>query len=116
VVNALDCAPYDPTISTPPAVGSTLVWSNKTTLNWTAVSGANSYNSYRGTIPHTGGLNYNHTCFQPNLATTSVTDATTPASTTAYYYLITAKNATCGEGSLGTRSNGADIPNSSPCP
>ena len=116
VVNALDCAPYDPAVTEAPTVGSTLSWSNKTTLNWTAASGATAYNSYRGTIPATGGLNYNHTCYQPNLPTPSVTDSTTPPPAITDYYLIAAKNASCGEGPLGNRSNGTPRPNSSPCP
>jgi hypothetical protein len=34
---------------------------------------------------------------------------------TGYYYLVTGQNA-CGEGTLGTRSNGVPRPNGAPCP
>ncbi|HEX4823166.1 MAG TPA: thrombospondin type 3 repeat-containing protein [Candidatus Polarisedimenticolaceae bacterium] len=112
--DAIDCAPFDPAVQSAPVVGATLLWSSKTTLGWTAVAGANTYNSYRGTIPSSGGILYNHTCFQSGLAGTSITDAATP--TAGFYYLITAKNAQCGEGPLGNRSNGTPRPNSAPCP
>jgi hypothetical protein len=114
VVNALDCAPYDPSISSPPVVGQTLAWSNKTSLSWTAVAQAATYNAYRGTFASSGGIVYNHTCLQSGLTSPSVTDVSTPSF--GYYYVISAKSTACGEGSLGTRSNGSAIPNSSPCP
>src|SRR5262249_1688949 len=80
----------------------------------TAVSGATAYNSYRGTIPATGGLNYKHACYQPNPATPTVTDGSTPATTN--YYLIAAKNVQGGEGPPGDRSKGTHRPNNSPRP
>ena len=114
VPDTVDCAPFDPTISSAPLVGSTLAWTNKTTLAWGAVSGASTYNTYRGTVSGPGALVYNHVCYQSGLSGTSVTDASTP--TRLYYYLVAAKNAQCGEGSLGTASSGATRPNSAPCP
>jgi hypothetical protein len=112
--DAVDCAPFDPSLQSAPVVGATLVWSSKTTLAWTAVAGASSYDSYRGSIPGAGGLVYNHTCYQSGVSGTSIVDASTPAP--AFYYLIAAKNAQCGEGPLGNRSNGTPRPNSAPCP
>ncbi len=114
VVDALDCEPTNPAVSSAPVVGATLSWVGKTTLNWTGVPGAATYNSYRGTIPSSGGIVYDHACYQSGLGAASLTDASTPA--TAYYYLVTAKSVTCGEGSLGIRGNGFPRPNSSPCP
>jgi hypothetical protein len=114
VPDVVDCAPFNPAVSGAPVVVATLLWTNKTTLTWGAVSGADSYDAYRGTLPASGGIVYNHTCYQSGLAGTSVSDATTPPS--GYYYLISAKNAMCGEGSLGNRSNGSPRPNNAPCP
>jgi hypothetical protein len=107
-----DCAPLDPALESAPLVGSTLAWSNKTTLGWGAVVGASTYSAYRGTIA-AGGLEYNHACIGNELPGTSVSDFAVPAG--AFYYLVTATSAQCGEGPLGTRSNGTLRPNSSPC-
>ena len=110
----VDCSPFDPALSSAPLVGATLGWSGKTTLTWGAVAGAAAYNAYRGTIPASGGIVYDHACHQSGVAGTSVTDAETPDP--AYYYLVTATNPLCGEGGMGNRSNGLPRPNSSPCP
>ena len=58
VVDSLDCAPFDPAVSSAPLVGATLGWPSKSTLSWTAVAGAATYNTYRGTIPPSGGIVY----------------------------------------------------------
>jgi hypothetical protein len=109
-----DCAPFDPALATAPLVGNTLAWSSKSTLSWASVAGAATYNSYRGTLATGEGFIYDHVCYQSGLATPTVSDASAPAP--AYYYLVTAKNAQCGEGPLGNRSNGSARPNSAPCP
>jgi len=109
-----DCAPLNPAVSDAPLVPSTLSWSSKTVLNWGAVAGATTYNAYRGTVPASGGIVYNHSCLQSGLTSPTVTDTATPPP--SFYYLVAAANPTCGEGSLGNRSNGAIRPNSAPCP
>ena len=113
-VDTVDCSPFDPALSSAPLVGSTLGWSSKTAMTWGAVGGATAYNAYRGTVPASDGIDYDHACLQSGIAGTAVTDAAVPP--TGYYYLVTATNAMCGEGSAGTRSNGSPRPNSQPCP
>lgn len=56
-------------------------------LNWTASSGATSYNIYRGTSPGGEG----HTPLVKGFTGTSYTDASVTNSTT-YYYVVTAVN------------------------
>lgn len=94
-----------------------------TTLAWSTVSGADHYNSYRGTIP-AGGMGsspspYNQSCLESaDSAGDGVTlssDSGIPPIGTGRFYLATGENA-CGEGSLGNASSGAPRPNASPCP
>jgi hypothetical protein len=93
------------------------------TLQWSTVSGASEYNSYRGTIPAGGmgssGTPYNHACLESADAAgdgaTQSSDPGVPALGTARYYLADGENA-CGEGPLGNASSGAARPNASPCP
>jgi len=71
-------------------------------LTWSAVSGANTYNVYRGTLANLANL----ACFQSGLTGTSQNDdGAIP--TTAFYYLVTSK--ACGESGLGSGN-----PNSRP--
>jgi len=104
--DACDCAP--------PEVAQDLAFSDSKTLGWSANAAAASYDLYRGTIG--GGLwTYNHTCLSPSLPSPAALDAAAPAPGAAFYYLVTGRN-TCGEGPLGTGSNGQQRPNASPCP
>lgn len=64
-------------------------------LVWTAVSGASTYNVYRGTAANLSNL----ACFQSGLTGTSQSDGGTIPSA-AFYFLVTSK--ACGESSLGT--------------
>jgi cellulose 1,4-beta-cellobiosidase len=59
------------------------------TLTWTAVSGATSYNVYRGTVAG-GGLS-NKTILAQNVTATTYQDNATTSGTT-YYYQVTAVN------------------------
>jgi hypothetical protein len=94
-------------------------------LQWAPTPQGQHWNSYRGTIPHTGlgsrppGAVYDHTCYESadefgDGPTVSI-DPTSPPVGTGYYYLVTEENA-CGEGPLGNASSGAPRPNASPCP
>ena len=65
------------------------------TINWSAVSGANSYNVYRGTLANLANL----ACFQSGLTGTSQNDdGALP--TAAFYLLVTSK--ACSESGLGS--------------
>jgi hypothetical protein len=94
-------------------------------LSWSAAAGSVAYNSYRGTIPQQGlgsrpaGARYDQGCLEAHDAAgdgpTLSTDPGVPPVRTAYYYLAS-EVVGCGEGPLGTDSNGTPIPNGDPCP
>ncbi len=65
------------------------------TLAWSSVSGATSYNIFRGALAGLGDL----ACFTPGVTGTSANDdGAVPAS--AYYYLVT--SVACGQSGLGS--------------
>ena len=117
-LDAADCAPVAPSVhGAPSAVASTLAWSGKSSLRWQRVPGSqgNTYNVYRGTVPASGMRgSFNHTCLEEDSPDTIATDATSPSSGSALYYLVSARNR-CGESSLGTQSNSQPRPNGTPC-
>ncbi|MBZ5640981.1 MAG: hypothetical protein LAO51_19760 [Acidobacteriia bacterium] len=103
-----------------------LHFTSNTVMTWTAVPGATFYDTYRGTIPAHGlGSRpppdplYDQTCFEfgdslGDGALVSTDPAISPVGT-AFYYLVS-EVAACGEGPIGSDSNGSTTPNSSPCP
>jgi hypothetical protein len=113
-----DCAPLAPSVHGPPgSVGATLRLPVRGRLEWQRVPGsqANTYNVYRGTIPSNGLRgSYNHTCLEEDSPDQFTLDGSQPAASAAFYYLVSARNR-CGESLPGNRSNGAPIPNASPC-
>ncbi len=96
-----------------PAEAGSLAFSDQATVVWNPALGASIYNTYRGTIP-IGGLNsrspiYDHVCFesgdaQLNGATLAV-DMEDPPVGTNFYYLVDGESS-CGEGPLGTATDG----------
>ncbi|HEV2436750.1 MAG TPA: fibronectin type III domain-containing protein, partial [Verrucomicrobiae bacterium] len=91
---ALDTSMFDnvtaPGSSSPPAAPSGLTaiaGDAQVSLNWTASSGATSYNVYRASV--SGGP---YTQIATSVSTTSYTD-TTVVNGTTYYYVVTAVNA-----------------------
>lgn len=81
------------------------------TLNWSTVSGATSYNIYRGTSPE----GYNQACRILRTGQTSALLAETPTAPGGLvYFLVSAVNAD-GEGALGRASDGSPRPNRAPC-
>jgi uncharacterized repeat protein (TIGR01451 family) len=99
-------------------------FTSPTSMTWQSVSGASFYNTYRGTIPSSGlgsrppaGI-YDQTCFEygdehGDGAQVS-TDTSAPPLGALFYYLVS-EETPCGEGSIGSDSNGTPIPNTSPC-
>jgi hypothetical protein len=91
------------------------VFNDKQTLGWNAVAGATTYNLYRGT-KSTPGTAPMFACLQSGLATTSATDATTPAAGgSPFFYLVDYKSGGVEQG-LGTDSSGAARTVTSACP
>jgi hypothetical protein len=91
---------------TPPVEALGVNAPNKTTFNWTAVGGAARYDVLRGLVSAlpVGPGGGDETCFD-DLAGPSVTDAMTPPSGAAFWYLSRAEN-TCGSGTYGTTHTG----------
>jgi N-acetylneuraminic acid mutarotase len=125
--DACDCAPTVPGTPVPGPVGPTLMLLNVpttgiTTLDWGPIPLADTYNTYRGTIPRgmmgSRTAPYDHACFerddaQQNGPTTSKDGAMPPAGT-AFYYDNSGQDG-CGEGPLGPDSSGKSRPNPFPC-
>jgi hypothetical protein len=118
---------HDPSFP-PGPVGDTLRGAHEietgiSIFQWSPAEGAESHNTYRGLIGAVPGLTvdptvYNHVCYEPGDAAgdgpTTSTDASLPALGTAYYYDVSGENA-CGEGPLGSASDGTPRPNPAPC-
>ena len=76
------------------------------------VSGV-TYDLYAGTLAAIHLGTYDHACLAPNLPAAT---AEVPAGIGDVYYLVAAKSASFGLGSLGSSSAGVPRPNASPCP
>ncbi|PYT09556.1 MAG: hypothetical protein DMF49_01815, partial [Acidobacteria bacterium] len=95
----------------PGDVGPTVrVASDRQTITWGAVSGADSYNVYRGQSPALA----DQTCLVVHTTSLAAADSAAPASGGLFYYLVSAVNSS-GEGTLGNRSDGTPRPNTAPC-
>jgi hypothetical protein len=81
------------------------------TLGWEGVSGV-TYDVYAGSLAAIHVGTYDHGCFVPNLAAAT---ADVPVGPADAYYLVAAKSAAFGAGSLGTNRSGMPRPNASPC-
>ena len=84
----------------PPEVQGLQFGADKTSLTWSAASGATAYNVYRALRPDAADAS----CFAFRFAATTASDTTVPDQ--LYVYLV-AGNTTEGEGTLGTRSDGS---------
>ncbi|MBN2384146.1 hypothetical protein JXQ70_14815, partial [bacterium] len=94
----------------PPEI-TPISWTNKTTLSWTAVPEATSYNLYRGVRANLPALLTSSTdfCTRWTGSTTSVTTITETATVgDCYYFLVTGEN-TSGEGTSGYATAGERI-------
>jgi hypothetical protein len=98
----------------PPEVAQDLHFSDADTLAWSAASPAVTYNLYRGLVDG-GAWEFTHACLRASLDVPTTDDASVPATGTAFYYLVSGRNA-CGEGGLGATSAQVERPNESPCP
>ncbi|HET8948130.1 MAG TPA: hypothetical protein VFQ07_14225, partial [Candidatus Polarisedimenticolia bacterium] len=105
----------------PVAFGQPTLQVGPVAVSWNSPIGG-TWNTYRGTIP--AGLMgnrrqpYDHECVETldflEDGPARTLDPGLPAPGTAFYYLVTERNA-CGEGSPGSASNGVPRPNASPC-
>ncbi|HEU4401976.1 MAG TPA: putative metal-binding motif-containing protein [Candidatus Polarisedimenticolia bacterium] len=117
VPDALDCAPLAYSMTRPPVeVADTfLVPSGSSTrLSWSPIPETNVYNIYRGEVQSQTGWNFQTVCQMAESATLFLFDNATPSVGTFFYYLQTGANL-CGEGTVGTGSNGSPRPLAAPC-
>lgn len=93
-----------------------LRFTDKTTLTWEdkSVSGATTFNIYRGTLANLQAGNYGG-CFSSGLTASTGTESSNPAAGSFWFYLVTGKNAV-GEGTMGYKTGGQERTNSAPCP
>ena len=111
VLDASDCAPWNPGSFAVPVPGFTMqIASDRRTLSWSsiaAVSGSGTfYDVARGKVGQfpvgTGAL---ETCAGGGIVGLSLDEPTAPTPGTGLWYLVRGHNA-CGAGPYGTRSNG----------
>jgi len=86
---------------------------NSQSMSWSPVSGASSYNLYRGGLDALDFLNYGQ-CLAPDLVSTGWTDGAVPSLGTGWMYLLTAV-AGGVEGPMGYNSECLKRPNFNPC-
>jgi subtilisin family serine protease len=114
--DACDCAPTDGSVFRPATeVAASVVFStDRVTLSWAPVLGAQNYDVYKGRISATEGY-YRHTCHQLDLTVPQAIDTLSPAPGQVFYYLVRADNC-FGPSSLGQASSGAPRPPADSCP
>ncbi len=117
VPDGQDCAPLDAAISAVPAeLGGTVVMGPEPGgIAWAGIPQAALYNLYRGLGAGEGPFDPGRSCFGAGLPGTSASDPEIPGPGGYFYYLVSGKNA-CGEGPLGSSSDGQPRANATPCP
>jgi len=101
----LSSASYSTSLGFPsayPAPGEVdrLTFTDEQTLAWIAEHAAGRYNLYRNTIASLPGLVYGD-CEQQAIASNTTSDTDTPASGSAFFYLVTVENRLHEEGIKG---------------
>jgi hypothetical protein len=112
-----DCAPLDYSMTALPGVAGPLSAQTDGALSrftWDQVPQAHVYNIYRGEVSVTAGWAFHSVCVLSEGASASYEDAALPPPGSLYYYLQAGTNL-CGEGSLGTGSDGSSRPRDQPC-
>ena len=122
VANGQDCQPYDPTVWATPAeiAGLHVDKGAGTTLNWSAASGGTSpaYDIVGGSLGAllTDGGVQEASCLQNNDPQTNWNDSQpNPAPGAGYYYIVRAQNS-CGSGTYGSATSGAERHPATDCP
>jgi hypothetical protein len=117
VPDAADCAPLDPSVAAIPAgVGDTVrPGASPDEIVWGPAGAALAWNVYRGVVDAVAPFTYGHVCHEGRSPDTATTDSEVPQNGAWFYYLVSAWNS-CGEGTLGTASDGAPRPAVPACP
>lgn len=89
-------------------------WTSNETMVWDPDGSVGSYSLYRGL---TAGLPDGFgACLLSSFTGETATDPSVPPLGSAWFYIVTARNALGEEGTKGFGSNGTERPNPSPCP
>jgi len=103
----------------PDEVGNTLVIAKSggatADISWSDGGNPGTFRLYRGDRPAAGPWSYNQVCLGGPIVGTSVSDPTTPALSSTFFYFVTRKTP-CAESVAGRNSAGDPVPNPSPCP
>ena len=99
----------------PPGEVHGLYLTDSQTLVWQPEKSIGVYNLYRGLVDDLDGTVYGF-CEEPDIALHTTTDSDPVPVGNGYFYLVTAENRLDEEGTLGTRSTGAERPNTGACP
>jgi len=99
----------------PPGEVRGLYFMDFQTLAWQPEKSTGSYNLYRGLVDALDGAVYG-SCEEPEIGLNTTTDSDPVSVGNGYFYLVTAENRLDEEGTLGTRSTGAERPNPGACP
>lgn len=85
------------------------------TLAWAPEKSVGTYGLYRDLVSGLPGLEYG-ACLRGDLESAGFRDTETPASGSAFFYLVTATNRLREEGTKGHDSTGSERANGAPCP
>src|SRR5206468_888483 len=116
VPDAADCAPLVYSMTHPPAEALNLTVAGSpalTRLTWEQVPEANVYNLYRGQVSIAGWA-FQSICLVSEAANPRLDETQSPPAGYFFYYLQAGANV-CGEGTLGTGTNGTARPTVAPC-
>ncbi len=117
VPDTLDCAPLVAFVSQIPSEISERVLmplASVIRITWDPLPQTNVYNLYRGAVRIDQGWSFQSVCLLSESTTANLNDAANPSPGSLYYYLQAGTNL-CGEGPLGTGTDGANRPVIQPC-
>ncbi|PYS93346.1 MAG: hypothetical protein DMF50_13630 [Acidobacteria bacterium] len=120
LLDSLDCAPAIGSQTgrpgeVPPSSLAAVQEGATAALSWLLAAQAPVYDLYRGTLGPHGGGGYSHACLAPGLPRAAFSDGAVPPPGVVYYYLVAGANS-CGEGPLGVKPGGGEIPALGACP
>ncbi len=98
----------------PPGEVLGLRFADRDTLQWKPERSVGRYSVYRDLIGVLSSGVFGH-CLQSGLGNATVDDATLPAPSQGFFYLVTAKNRLTEEGTMG-RGSSTGRANNNPCP
>ena len=113
-----DCNEADASVWAVPTEVPNVAFTNKTDFTWSApavVGGTTAqYDVFRGQQA-SPGANPTYSCFAPNLATATASDAATPSAGAPPFLYVVRASTSCGDGTVGQGRNGP-VRNVPSCP